>query len=63
MAHRLTVVEVEEGEGMSALDILEEECFGTRVGVPAMCSEFCTVEVDGSCPHGFPSLAIAMGVC
>lgn len=62
MATRLTVAEVEENEGMSALDILEEEMFGTRIGIPALCSEGCEVEVDGQCPHGFPSLAIAMGV-
>lgn len=62
MAHRITITELEEREGMSALDILEEECFGSRIGVPAMCSEGCEVELDGVCPHGFNSLALHMGV-
>lgn len=62
MAHRLTIVEIEESEGMPALEILEEATFGTRIGVPAMCSEGCEVELDGACPHGFKSLALHMGV-
>lgn len=62
MAHRLTIVEIEEAEGMSALEILEDEMFGTRIGVPAMCSEGCEVELDGICQHGFKSLAMHMGV-
>lgn len=62
MAHKLTIADIEKAEGMSALEILEDEMFGTRIGVPAMCSEWCTVEVDGTCPHGFKSLALHMGV-
>lgn len=61
MAHKVTVQELEDAEGQSALDILEEVMFDTR-HCPAMCSEGCEVEVDGTCQHGYPSLAIAMGV-
>lgn len=30
--------------------------------VPAMCSEGCEVEPDGTCPHGNPSLLISLGL-
>ena len=29
---------------------------------PAMCSEGCHVEPDGHCPHGAPSLLLALGM-
>lgn len=29
---------------------------------PAMCSENCQVEPDGHCPHGAPSLLLALGL-
>ena len=29
---------------------------------PAMCSEGCFVEPDGHCPHGAPSLLLALGL-
>ena len=29
---------------------------------PACCSELCQVEYDGVCPHGFPSVFIALGM-
>ncbi|HUQ94624.1 MAG TPA: hypothetical protein VM120_23280 [Bryobacteraceae bacterium] len=29
---------------------------------PALCDEDCQVEPDGHCPHGGPSLPLAMGV-
>jgi hypothetical protein len=28
---------------------------------PAICSEDCQVEPDGHCPHGAPSLLLALG--
>lgn len=61
MAHRITVVELERNEGCDAQDILEDVMCDTR-HCPAMCSDGCEVEVDGKCPHGFPSLALHMGV-
>lgn len=30
--------------------------------VPAMCSESCEVEPDGTCPHGCNSFLIALGL-
>jgi ketopantoate reductase len=29
---------------------------------PALCSEDCQVEPDGHCPHGAPSLLLALGI-
>jgi hypothetical protein len=29
---------------------------------PAICSEDCQVEPDGHCPHGAPSLLLALGM-
>jgi hypothetical protein len=29
---------------------------------PALCSEGCEVEPDGRCPHGAPSLLLALGL-
>lgn len=29
---------------------------------PALCSEGCEVEPDGHCPHGAPSLLLALGL-
>jgi hypothetical protein len=29
---------------------------------PALCSEDCQVEPDGRCPHGGPSLLLALGL-
>ena len=61
MAHRITIVELEEMEGLSAIEIMEEVTFGDK-HCPAMCSDGCVTEVDGHCPHGFKSLALHMGV-
>lgn len=30
--------------------------------IPALCKESCEVEPDGTCPHGCPSLFLAMGI-
>lgn len=62
MAHRLDVHEILEAEGYEDVtELLEEVIFDSR-HCPAMCSEGCEVEVDGHCSHGFPSLALAMGI-
>ena len=61
MAHRISITELERIEGYDAVEILEEVMEDER-HCPAMCSEGCEVEMDGCCPHGFPSLAIYMGV-
>lgn len=45
----------------SVTECLEDVMFGTA-HCPACCSEGCEVEIDGTCEHGFPSIARAMGV-
>lgn len=61
MAHRINLVELERNEGCDAVEIMEDVTEGVR-HCPAMCSEGCEVEPDGTCPHGFPSLALHLGV-
>lgn len=39
---------------VKAVILYDEDC-------PALCSEGCTVEVDGTCPHGFPSIIKEVG--
>ncbi len=61
MARRITVAELERIEGRGIVDILEEAVYDTGF-CPAMCSEGCEVEMDGHCCHGFPSLAMHVGM-
>jgi hypothetical protein len=46
-----------EEEFQAALEeaVLDSVC-------PAMCSEGCEVEPDGTCEHGCPSLLLALGM-
>lgn len=55
---RLTVQETLEENGltMDDLDVLDDSV------VPACCEDGCEVEPDGRCPHGHPSILLAMGV-
>lgn len=42
-------------------DVIEE--FGIDdISYPALCTKGCYVESDGTCPHGAPSILLAMGV-
>ena len=45
----------------SAEDALADYSELDRV-YPALCSEGCEVEPDGHCPHGAPSLLLALGL-
>lgn len=40
--------------------LLEELTFDSVC--PALCKEGCEVEPDGTCPHGCPSILLAVGV-
>ena len=42
-------------------DSLEELVLDSSV-VPACCSEGCSVEPDGHCQHGFPSVLLKLGI-
>ena len=53
-AHQLTLNELLRREGRSLM-------FGDE-NAPALFSEGCEVERDGTCEHGFPSLLRAAGL-
>jgi len=57
VGEKLSTEETLERSGFSDLnEIMKENMTGTMIGVPAMCSEGCKVEMDGMCPHGNPSI-------
>ena len=60
MAHKITIDEVAENEGMTYDELIIE--YGMDSVVPACCSEGCYTEPDGKCKHGFPSIMLALGV-
>ncbi len=59
--HQLTLNELLRREGRSFEEIAEAVMFGDE-NAPALFSEGCEVEPDGSCEHGFPSLLRAAGL-
>ncbi len=42
-------------EVLEALSVDDTTC-------PALCDEECVVEPDGTCPHGAPSILLALGL-
>lgn len=61
IVNRLTVEQVAKNFGYESVsDLLVE--YGDESVVPACCEEECEVEPDGCCPHGNPSIFIALGV-
>lgn len=60
--HQISIVEFLEREGFSTVDEYLDETGWDMSIVPALCSEGCEVEPDGSCEHGCPSLLIVLGV-
>jgi len=61
LVHRLTISELLKREGRSFEAIAEGVMFGDE-NAPALCSEGCEVEPDGTCQHGFPSVLRAAGL-
>ena len=60
MSTQITVEELLEVEGFDDLIDLLEDCeFGIR-NYPALCSEGCEVEPDGTCEHGNPSVGFEL---
>jgi hypothetical protein len=57
---RIKVREVAEREGMNMEELMEEYALSDTV--PACCEDGCKVEPDGHCPHGCPSILLAMGI-
>lgn len=63
MAKRISPQQVAEDEGYDdVLEYLEDTGIGYDSVVPACCSDGCEVEPDGTCPHGHPSILLAIGV-
>ncbi len=62
--YRMTIAEWRKENGLEDEDKYMEaaEDATSDSVVPAMCTEGCEVEPDGHCPHGCPSLLLAMGV-
>lgn len=56
----LTIEQFVEQDGRELAEILED-AVGEGV-IPALCTEGCEVEMDGSCPHGNPSILVALGM-
>lgn len=59
MSRKLSVDETLEMHGLE-FDDLEELVYESVV--PACCEDGCEVEPDGTCPHGNPSILLAMGI-
>lgn len=61
MSYRISLGQVAENETFAdPMDLLEEYAFESVV--PACCAMGCTVEPDGRCPHGNPSIMLAAGI-
>ena len=59
---KLTLQEWLSENGYSSAQEALEEFSEMDDTYPAMCPEGCEVEPDGHCPHGGPSLLLAMGL-
>jgi len=55
------VKEVAIQEGFDSVDKLLEN-YGLESVMPACCEELCSVESDGTCSHGHPSILIELGM-
>ena len=60
-ATRMTLTSWATAQGYASVDEALEE-HGRDDVMPAMCTEECDVEPDGVCPHGNPSLLMALGI-
>lgn len=58
---RISLSKVAEAQGCENCSEMIE-MYANESVVPACCSEGCDVEPDGRCPHGCPSIMLAVGV-
>ena len=58
--HRIKVRDWMADNGFESIEELGDVLFDSVQ--PAMCSDGCEVEPDGKCPHGFPSISLALGI-
>jgi hypothetical protein len=59
---KLTLDEWLDQTGYSSAEEALAECSESDDVYPALCSDDCRVEPDGHCPHGAPSLLLAVGL-
>lgn len=62
---RMSVAELQALDGYGDVAVeqwLFDEDYVTDSVVPALCWEGCTVEPDGRCEHGNPSILLALGM-
>jgi len=59
---QITLKEWLKQNGYSTADEALAEYIEMDDSYPALCDEGCEVEPDGHCPHGAPSLLLALGV-
>ncbi len=59
---KLTLAQWMEKEGVKSLDEILTQYDLLDSVQPALCSEGCEVEPDGTCPHGGVALTMALGV-
>jgi hypothetical protein len=62
--HRISVADWRKSEELESEDAYLEAIKGYVMDsvCPAMCDEGCEVEPDGKCPHGCPSILLAIGM-
>lgn len=58
---RLTVAEVVQRDGRPLEELLQAIVLDDE-NAPALCEDGCEVEPDGHCPHGHPSILLALGM-
>jgi hypothetical protein len=58
---RIRLSELLRREGRSFEDLIRAVMFGDE-NAPALCTEGCEVEPDGTCSHGCPSFMRAAGI-
>ena len=60
--YRLTWSQFVELYGQDGALLLVEEALFDQAACPALCTEGCDVEPAGTCPHGCPSVLLAIGM-
>jgi len=63
--NRMTIDEFMQQEGMESFEDLYDSItniWSPNAVYPALCTEGCEVEPDGTCPHGNPSIALELGL-
>ena len=60
-SRRLTIEELLKRDGRTLEQIFKDVLLGDE-NAPALCDCGCQVEMDGTCPHGCPSVLLEAGL-